>query len=74
MAHLLHTWNQGDYYKYILDNLQLGEAVVIVDYKIKLELGVRTREIQRDWCGKREISLRAFLAVAQVSETEEEQK
>lgn len=74
MAHLLQTWNQGDYYKYILDNLQLGEAVVIVDYKIKLELGVRTREIQRDWCGKREISLRGFLAVAQVSETEEEQK
>ena len=74
MAHLLQTWNQGDYYKYILDNLQLGEAVVIVDYKIKLELGVRTREIQRDWCGKREISLHGFLAVAQVSETEEEQK
>ena len=25
--------------------------MVIVDYKMKLELGVRTREIQRDWYG-----------------------
>ena len=50
-AHLLRTRHQGDYYKYVLDNLQPGEAVVIVDYKMKLELGVRTREIQRDWYG-----------------------
>ena len=69
-AHLLWTRHQGEYYKYILDNLQAGEAVVVVDYKMKLELGVRTREIQRDWYGKRGISLHGFLAIAQVSETE----
>ena len=69
-AHLLRTRHQGEYYKYILDNLQAGEAVVVVDYKMKLELGVRKREIQRDWYGKRGISLHGFLAIAQVSETE----
>ena len=68
VAHLLRTRHQGDYYKYILDNLQPGEAVVIVDHKMKLELGVRTREIQGDWYGKRGISLHGFLAIAQVSE------
>lgn len=70
VAHLLCTRHQSDYYKYILDNLQPGEAVIIVDYKMKLELGVRTREIQRDWYGKRGISLHGFLAIAQVSETD----
>ena len=69
-AHILRTKHQGEYYKYILDNLQPGEAVVIVDYKMKLELGVRAREIQRDWYGKRGISLHGFLVIAQVSETE----
>ena len=42
----------------------------VVDYKMKLEFNVRTREIQRDWYGKRGISLHGFLAIAQVSETE----
>jgi len=37
---------------------------------MKLELGVRTREIQRDWYGKRGISLHGFLVIAKVSETE----
>lgn len=69
-AHLLRTRHQGEYYKYILNNLQIGEAIVIVDYKMKLELGVRTREIQRDWYGKRGISLHGFLVIAQVTETE----
>lgn len=69
-AHLLQTRHLGEYYKYILDNLQAGEAVVVVDYKMKLELGVRMQEIQRDWYGKRGISLHGFLAIAQVSETE----
>ena len=45
VAHLLCTRHQGDYYKYILDNLQPGEAVVIVDYKrcnrrLQKEIGV----------------------------------
>ena len=33
---------------------------------MKLELGKRTREIQRDWYGKRGISLHGFYVVAQV--------
>ena len=70
VAHLLRTKQQGEYYKYTLDNLQPGEAVVIVDYKMKLELGVRTREIQRDWYGKRGISLHGFLVIAQIGEGE----
>ena len=69
-AHLLHTKHQGEYYKFIQDNLQPGEAIVIVDYKMKLELGVRTREVQRDWYGKRGISLHGFLVIAQVSASE----
>ena len=44
--------------------------MVIVDYKMKLELGVRTREIQKDWYWKGGISLHGFLAIVQVSETE----
>ncbi|KAJ7377703.1 hypothetical protein OS493_027265 [Desmophyllum pertusum] len=46
VSHLLRTKHQGDYYKFILANLQPGDAVVIVDYKMKLELGVRLREIR----------------------------
>ena len=53
-AHLLSTKHQRDY-KFTQDNLQPGEAIVIIDYKMKLELGVRTREILRDWYGKRGI-------------------
>ena len=69
-AHLLRTKHQGEYYKFIQDNLQPGETIVIVDYKMKLELGVRTREVQRDWYGKRGISLHGFLVIAQVSASE----
>ena len=64
--------HQSDYYKYILDILQPGKAVAIVNYKMKLELGVRTREIQRDWYGKCEISLCGFLAITQVRLGEEQ--
>ena len=56
VAHLLRTKHQGGYHQFVLNNLQPGEALVIVDYKMKLELGVRTREIQRDWYEKRGIS------------------
>ena len=34
-AHLLHTKHQGEYYKFIQDNLQPYEAIVIIDYKMK---------------------------------------
>ena len=67
-SHLLRTRHQGDYHKFVLNNLQPGEAVVIIDYKMKLELGVRLHEIQRDWYGKRGISLHGLLAIAQVDE------
>ena len=67
-SHLLRTRHQGDYHKFVLNNLQPGEAVVIIDYKMKLELSVRLREIQRDWYGKRGISLHGLLAIAQVDE------
>ena len=40
--------------------------MVIVDYKMKLELGMHAREIQRDWYGKRGISLYGFHVIAQV--------
>ena len=66
-SHLLRTRHQGDNHKFVLNNLQPGEAVVI-DYKMKLELGVRLREIQRDWYGKRGVSLHGLLAIAQVDE------
>ena len=35
---------------------------------MKLELGVRLREYQRDWYGKRGISLHGLLVIAQVDE------
>ena len=66
IGHLLRTKHQGDYHKFVLNNLQPGEAVVIIDYKMKLELGVHLCEIQRDWYGKR--SLHGLLARAQVEE------
>lgn len=34
---------------------------------MKLELGMRSREIQRDWYGKRGISLHGFYVIAQVA-------
>ena len=49
-----------------MKNLQPGEAVIIVDYKMKLELGMHAREIQRDWYGKRGVSLHGFCVIAQV--------
>lgn len=68
VSYFLRIKYQGDYYKFILDNLQLGDVVVVVDYKMKLEFGVRLREIQRDWYGKRGIFLYGFLVVVQVEE------
>ena len=40
--------------------------MVVVDYK--MELGKRTGEIQRDWYGKRGISLHSLYITAQVSD------
>ena len=44
--------------------------MVIVDYKMKLELGMHAREIQRDWYGKRGVSLHGFYVIAQVGSGE----
>ena len=67
LAHMVRTKHQGGYYRYVLSNLRPGEIVVIIDYKMKVELGLRTRENQREWYGKRGISLHGFLVIAQVS-------
>ena len=66
VSHLLRTKHQADYYQFVLKNLKPGECVVVVHYKMKLELGKRTRENQRDWYGKRGISLHGFYVIAQV--------
>ena len=65
-SHLLRTKHQADYHKFILNSLEPGDAVVIIEYKMKLELGVRLHECQRDWHGKRGISLHGLLVIAQV--------
>ena len=67
LAHIVRTKHQGCYYRYVLANLCLGEIVLIMDYKMKVELGLRTRENQREWYGKRGISLHGFLIIAQVN-------
>ena len=61
------SWNSIIFFRFVVKNLQPGEAVVIIDYKMKLELGMRSREIQRDWYGKRGISLHGFYVIAQVA-------
>ena len=43
---------------------------MVIDYKVKLELGKWVREIQRDWYGKRGISLHGCYVVAQVDENQ----
>ena len=40
--------------------------MVEIDYKMKLELGIHAREVQRDCYGKRGISLHGFYVIAQV--------
>ena len=70
LAHLLRTKHQGDYYKYVMKNLKPGQCVMIIDYKMKLELGKRVREIQRDWYGKWGLSLHGCYVVAQTAENE----
>lgn len=66
LAHLIRTQHQGGYYRFVLENLCPGEVVVIIDYKMKVELGLRTRENQREWYGKRGISLHGFFVIAKV--------
>jgi len=67
-GHLIRTKHQSHYYQYVLRNLKVGQCVVVVDYKMKLELGKRMREIQRDWYGKRGISIFGFYVIAKVAD------
>lgn len=62
-----NLWNSIIFFRFVLKNLQPREAVVIIDYKMKVELGMRSREIQRDWYGKRGVSLHGFYVIAQVA-------
>ena len=41
--------------------------MVVINYKMKLELGMHAREVQRDWYGKRGISLHGFYVIARVA-------
>ncbi|XP_022810593.1 uncharacterized protein LOC111347633 isoform X1 [Stylophora pistillata] len=66
VSHFLRTKHQADFYKFALRHFKPGECVTVMDYKIKLELGMRTRENQRNWYGKRGISLHGFYVIAQV--------
>ena len=43
---------------------------MVIDYKMKLELGKRVREIQRDWYSKWEISLHGCYVVTLVDENQ----
>lgn len=61
------SWNSIIFFRFVLKNLQPGEAVVIIYYKMKLELGMRSREIQRDCYGKRGISRHGFYVIVQVA-------
>lgn len=70
LGHLLCTKHQGEYYQFVRKNLKPGECVVVIDYKMKLELGKWSREIQRDWYGKRGLSLHACIVVARLREQE----
>ena len=54
----------------MLANLKPLEIVVVIDYKMKLELGVRTRENQRQWYGKRGISLHGCYVLARNEDNE----
>ena len=50
-----------------MKNLKPGEAVITIDYKMKLELSMHASEIQKDWYGKRGISLHGFYVIAQIA-------
>ncbi|KAK3748352.1 hypothetical protein QZH41_008194, partial [Actinostola sp. cb2023] len=69
-AHLIRTRHQSSYYQYILESMREGELMMIIDYKMKIELGLQTRECQRDWYGKRGISLHGCYVIAKVSSCE----
>ena len=44
MAHLCRTKHQGQYHQFELQSLEPEELVMIIDYKMKLELGAQKRK------------------------------
>ena len=68
MGHLLRTKHQASFYQFVVSNLKPGELVVIIDYKMKLELGKYSRETQRQFYGKRGLSLHGFYVIAKTQE------
>ena len=38
LPHLLHTKHQASYFQFVVSNLKLDKLVVIIHYKMKLEL------------------------------------
>ena len=63
-AHLMRTKHQAQYYRFVLAHLQQGQIVVIIDYKMKLDLGTTTKENQRMWYAKRGISVHGCYIIA----------
>lgn len=68
LAHLLRTKHQASYYQFVLSNVKPSELVVIIDYKMKLELEKYSQETQRQFYGKRGLSLHGFYVVAKTTE------
>ena len=62
---LLRTKHQAHYYRFVVSNLQPDQIVVIIDYKMKLDLGTTTREKnQRMWYAKKGISVHGCYIIA----------
>jgi len=55
-AHMVHKHTEAQFDKEFYSSLKIGEAVVIIDYKMKI-LASKHRESQRDWFSKRGSSL-----------------
>jgi len=72
LGHLLCIKHQGECYQFVQKNLRPGDCVVkVIDYKMKLELGKRSREIQRDWYGQRGLSLHGCYDVTRLGKHEQ---
>ena len=46
VGHLVRTKHQGQYHQFVMKNVKPGELVMIIDYKMKLELRVHSRETE----------------------------
>lgn len=68
LAHIVCTKHQGGLLLvHPCKPLSWLDSCIVIDYKMKVELGLRAHENQREWYGKRGISLHGFLVIAQVS-------